>query len=144
MTHRFCLIDEWRDRREALRASNLRASLNWRNPGRNLYFSHGLIHLSTLNPRGPLHGRLHPLETTRDPFALCNDETPCHARSRPGEELKALKGWERKRCPKGPIARRLPLYSLLSGRRILSPIYIWPHLGFGDGGRVSGIVNCEI
>ena len=52
----------------------------------------------------------------------------------PGEELEALKGWERKRCPKGPIARRLPLYSLLSGRRILSPIYIWPHLGFGDGG----------
>ena len=67
-----------------------------------------------------------------------------HAMPGPGEELKALKGWERKRCPKGPIARRLPLYSLLSGRRILSPIYIWPHLGFGDGGRVSGIVNCEI
>ena len=33
MTHRFCLIDEWRDWREALRASNLRASLNWRNLG---------------------------------------------------------------------------------------------------------------
>ena len=72
----------------------------------------------------PSHSETHDMMYV---FAM----TKCQA----SEELQALNGRERKRCPKGPIARRLPLYPPLSGRRILSPIYIWPHLGFGEGFR---------